>query len=625
MTLIQELEQSAASFNDFLAEVWAARQEELRLRLDALAQELAESEAKIQSVEEARLEAAAPPKLTVEAGDGGSTHQVVRVRCPGEGHWSFFIRLRASILGTHTFEVKVGELVVTAALNFSRGSRTHARLLPASGPRVFIRDFDPDSSNVVADAILLVAGPLLKGAVRGLIRRAIADALPSSATVESIEALRLADVLQVAPADPPAKDLAAKAREISERVQEEHLPFRSLLSARLSGPGAGDPLDTYTHFHDSAIWTGHYVAAEAFRHAASTGAAAKAAADNALEGLRGLEALVNIAGEKGLLSRVLVRSDSEHRKTMAAEIRHPLFEGSFRGVDYTSQTHITRDQYVGAFLGTGMALRFIDRDDVRKLASRLVRDMTRYLVDRQWCPEEAIPDPATGTRSTSVTYLASPSQILAILQLARRVDADAFEVLFQRYRAMSQVGWLTNWLQTLDPHSSYYKFNLEHSMALLLLGLEDDEATRAELADGFRTMRRALRRHANAYFDLVELTVFEDQPELLTRDRDSLAEECRGLLGDWLERPPIMEAADLSAADWIERVSFRKSADSSPETIARLPLPVAERPGTDFLWQRSPFSLKSLAVDPLRAVRPPGVDFLLPYWMARRLGVLAAS
>jgi hypothetical protein len=45
------------------------------------------------------------------------------------------------------------------------------------------------------------------------------------------------------------------------------------------------------------------------------------------------------------------------------------------------------------------------------------------------------------------------------------------------------------------------------------------------------------------------------------------------------------------------------------------PLPVAERPPTDFLWQRPPTALKS---SPQPATySEPGIDYLTPYWLVR--------
>jgi hypothetical protein len=47
-------------------------------------------------------------------------------------------------------------------------------------------------------------------------------------------------------------------------------------------------------------------------------------------------------------------------------------------------------------------------------------------------------------------------------------------------------------------------------------------------------------------------------------------------------------------------------------------IPVDERPTTDFLWQRSPFLLTG-GKDGTTA--SAGIDFILPYWMARYYGV----
>jgi hypothetical protein len=53
---------------------------------------------------------------------------------------------------------------------------------------------------------------------------------------------------------------------------------------------------------------------------------------------------------------------------------------------------------------------------------------------------------------------------------------------------------------------------------------------------------------------------------------------------------------------------------SSTALRARLPLPVADRTPTDFLWQRAPNQLNGFAPATHQA---PGIDYLLPYWMLR--------
>ena len=47
---------------------------------------------------------------------------------------------------------------------------------------------------------------------------------------------------------------------------------------------------------------------------------------------------------------------------------------------------------------------------------------------------------------------------------------------------------------------------------------------------------------------------------------------------------------------------------------ARYPLPVKDRRGGDFMWQKDPTALDG---DHGPTWEPPGADFLLPYWMIR--------
>ena len=54
-------------------------------------------------------------------------------------------------------------------------------------------------------------------------------------------------------------------------------------------------------------------------------------------------------------------------------------------------------------------------------------------------------------------------------------------------------------------------------------------------------------------------------------------------------------------------------------TVAKFPIVVDHRISTDFLWQRSPFDLDA-GGDPHE--QAPGVDMVLPYWMARQYGLV---
>ena len=84
--------------------------------------------------------------------------------------------------------------------------------------------------------------------------------------------------------------------------------------------------------------------------------------------------------------------------------------------------------------------------------------------------------------------------------------------------------------------------------------------------------------------------------------------ETRALLEQWLQRP---------RRDF--KVDLRGRYDACGDNQACQPVPVAERVPSGFLWERSPFQLSSGGDG---FIEGPGIDYLLPYWMARYYGVL---
>src|SRR5689334_18585466 len=58
----------------------------------------------------------------------------------------------------------------------------------------------------------------------------------------------------------------ADAIGISQNIRMRHMPFGTILDPIFASPES-DQIVGYTHCGDSAIWTGHYLAAEAFRYA----------------------------------------------------------------------------------------------------------------------------------------------------------------------------------------------------------------------------------------------------------------------------------------------------------------------------------------------------------------------
>src|SRR5438105_2858247 len=79
----------------------------------------------------------------------------------------------------------------------------------------------------------------------------------------------------------------ADALAVSANIQQRHLPFGGILDPIFAAPDSGQIVG-YTRCGDSAIWTGHYLAAEAFRYNVTRTADALANVRNAERALRAL-------------------------------------------------------------------------------------------------------------------------------------------------------------------------------------------------------------------------------------------------------------------------------------------------------------------------------------------------
>src|SRR5262245_10651270 len=88
---------------------------------------------------------------------------------------------------------------------------------------------------------------------------------------------------------------------ISGNIQQRHLPHVTILDPVFASPQS-DEIVGYAHGGDSALWTGHYLAAESFRYRVTQSPEALANVKMALAGIR---SLVDVTGTN-LLARCLI-------------------------------------------------------------------------------------------------------------------------------------------------------------------------------------------------------------------------------------------------------------------------------------------------------------------------------
>jgi hypothetical protein len=384
------------------------------------------------------------------------------------------------------------------------------------------------------------------------------------------------------------------ALAISANIRDRHMPFGALLDPMFRSESS-DEIVRYTRCGDSAIWTGHYLAAEAFRYSVTSSEDALA---NVRHAIRGIRSLVDVTGTD-LLARCLVPADSPFaRDIMYEERHHGKFPGTIDGVSHVWMANTSRDQYSGVFFGLGVAWDLVDEDGIRSDISALVTRITDFLLANRWAV--VMPDSRIST-----VFWHRPEQILTFLQVARGVNPERFEKHYiQSRQALAPVVGTAIAFEVVDTHRSYFKFNLGAINLYHLVRLEDNAAARSLYAGAYGLLRAATRHHPNAHFNMVDRAL--KGPDEM---RDA---KTRALIEAWLQRPRRDSYVDLR----------ERYLACGNEERACDPIPLIEQVRTDFLWQRSPYLLFGGGEGRIEGA---GIDYILPYWMARYYAVLDAD
>ena len=390
-----------------------------------------------------------------------------------------------------------------------------------------------------------------------------------------------------------ASELDALA--ISTNIQQFHMPYGTVLdpvfaSSDPASPGYADIVG-YTRAGDSAIWTGHYLAAEAFRYQVTRSPDALSAVWRALLGIR---SLLDVTGTD-VLARCLVPADSPYAAAIQQEEGgHGIFYSTLGDQTYFWIGNTSRDQYSGVMFGLSVAYDMVDDPDVRAFIRADVTRILSNLIRHGW--NVVMPD-----GSLSTTFLHRPDQRLSFLQVGRRINPQRFEWIYSWYRSVYAASVSAPIaFDNIDDHAHYFKFNLNYINLYNLVRLEEHGSPyRGLYVNAYDTLRRRTEQHGNAHFNMVDRALKEENS---IRDQETII-----LLNLWLQRP--------RRDDWVDLQDRYAACDSNRACNS---IPVNERVNTDFLWQRSPFQLFGGGAG---TVETAAIDYILPYWMARHYGL----
>lgn len=346
-----------------------------------------------------------------------------------------------------------------------------------------------------------------------------------------------------------------------------------------------------------------------------------------------------IKGQPGMLMRACAPTDAPANLDMPPNKR--VF-GPFPwkdGKEYVCETAPSRDTYAGTTFGllTAFDLVAVDHPDLQAQIRGDIITLADFLVRNGWNyprPHGNISAPPAGhdfDNFVSPLFVYVPLARLNMTQAARHV-ADVAGTPDERAK------WNAVWTEELgsqgpllagsmevdavQPNEGYYKYNLHYLTGYNLVRLERDPAVRSLFMQALGVMDRTTADDVNAHFETVSYALTGESARrdlALTHLREWTAYRTRIDTGA-PTRNDVRCGIDFECVprDQLEIVMDGADPVVVPGTQtaqrARGPLPVAERPPTDFLWQRPPTQLNG---DSPATHEAPGIDYLLPYWMLR--------
>jgi uncharacterized protein (TIGR03437 family) len=378
--------------------------------------------------------------------------------------------------------------------------------------------------------------------------------------------------LAIAPLSLAASE--ADALAIDAAIVARHMPFGTILNP-IYASSTSTSIIGYTRCGDSALWTGAWLAAESFRYKVTQSADALT---NVKAALSGIESLVDVTGDNRL-ARCIVAANSPYAAGIQSEEAANTINQAppWIWVDNTS-----RDEVVGVFFGLGAAFDLVNDAGVQVRIGAVAALMAGFIAGHQWTPNNDI----------SNTFQLRPEELQMIVQVTRHTNPSS-NISGPALTLPVNTGVSIDVLGL----SSYFKFNLDYMSFYNLVRLQDNSDNRG----AYQLLRNFTATHQNAFFNMVDRALNGADA---ARDAETVA-----LLNGWLQRSPRDFTVDLSKT---VAVCNGEACD---------PAPVAIRPPADFLWQDDPFQLSGGGSG---IIETAGIDYILPYWMARYYGVITA-
>jgi hypothetical protein len=304
------------------------------------------------------------------------------------------------------------------------------------------------------------------------------------------------------------------------------------------------------------------------------------------------------------------------------------------GQTYKCETSPSRDTYAGLTFGLLTAYDMVDDEALRSQIRTDLQAMGDFLVKYGWTYPRphgyvSADHPFDGFYSPDL-FLQVPAARLNLTNAVRHVLQDGDDpvakakwdaIWAEELASQGPVLALSLQVDSANPNDGYYPLNLHHLIAFnLLRTLTGPE--RALVAQAESVMDATTRDDMNAHFEAIMYSQTGDADRLADAVRDLRAWQQYRVTSSTTHvdnRPRCGQELECVPQDQWAFTTPAGDVAWHPGTSGKLrstrPLAVAQRPPTDFLWQRPPTTLE----EPQQALthREAGVDYLTPYWVLR--------
>ena len=413
-------------------------------------------------------------------------------------------------------------------------------------------------------------------------------------------------------ARPPAHEkisLVEKAMQLEALIQKRHLTPDGLLAY---GIGLASPTSeevTGMAFSDMAIWSGCYVAAQAFRYAVTGDLDAK---EQVRKSIAGLHLLQTVTGKPGLLARGVKRWDEKNPEAGPEWHRR---SGSFS--DYQWLGDVSADQVDGVIFGYAVAYDLVDDETLRQSIMAHVAAVADHIIGHGMTIQDVDGERTKHGDLTAGLFSEPLNALIALAVVKAAYHMTKDEKYQQQYLDLvHRQGYHKRAVRARDPWWEMFT-GMNHSdnnLAFLayytLLRYEENPQLLRYYLKSLNRAWKVVQEEGNPLFTFIYFALSSTQ----TRDERVMnqALETLRLFPTDRRNHRVVNSTKPDVC-----ISFRR--DRFERKQACRPLPMDLRPADVFEWKENP---RRLDGDGEGHLEFSGVDYLLPYWMGRYLGFI---